>query len=88
MKFRISIVAMMKQIERRCKLLKKLERRTDNVLFVNADTLAGMLDCGRATADKVGKAAGARVQIGKSVRYSVAKVQQYLDSLTDDGSAA
>ena len=69
-------------------MLKKLERKTDNVLYVNVDSLAAMLDCGRATADKNGKAAGARIQIGKSVRYSVAKVQRYLDSLTSDGSAA
>ena len=69
-------------------MLRKLERKTDNVLYVNVDSLAAMLDCGRATADKIGKAAGARVQIGKSVRYSVAKVKQYLDSLTNDGSAA
>lgn len=69
-------------------MLKKLERKTENAIYVNADTLAGMLDCGRATADKVGKAAGARVQIGKSVRYSVAKVEGYLNGLTDGGSAA
>lgn len=66
----------------------KKQRATENSLFVSAETLAGMLDCGRASADKIGKAAGARVQIGKSVRYSVAKVQQYLDSLTNDGSVA
>ena len=65
-------------------MLKKLERKTNNVLYVNVDSLAAMLDCGRATADKIGKAAGSRVKIGKSVRYSVAKVQTYLDSLTSN----
>lgn len=62
--------------------MKKTERTADNVIYVNAETLAGMLDCGRATAVKIGKAASARVQIGRSVRYSVAKVQAYLDGLT------
>ena len=62
---------------------KTAERNTDNALYVNAETLAAMLDCGRPTADKVGKAAGARVQIGRMVRYSVEKVQQYLDGLTE-----
>ena len=64
-------------------MLKKLERETDKTIYVSIDTLAAMLDCGRFTADKIGKAAGARVQIGKSVRYSVEKVKNYLDGLTE-----
>lgn len=56
---------------------------TENVLYVDAPGLAELLSCGRNTADKIGKEAGARVQFGKSVRYSVAKVQAYLDSLAD-----
>lgn len=68
-------------------MLKKLERKTDNVLYVNVDSLAAMLDCGRATADKIGRSAGARVQIGKSVRYSVRKVEEYLNELTNGTSA-
>jgi hypothetical protein len=63
--------------------MRRKERNTDNHLFVNAESLAAMLDCGRLTADKIGKAAGARVQIGKSVRYSVEKVKNYLDGLTE-----
>lgn len=65
---------------------KRLNRDTEGRLYVTLESLAGMLDCGRQTATKIGKQAGARVQIGKSVRYSVAKVQQYLDRLTSDGS--
>lgn len=64
-------------------MLKKLERKADNIVYVSIDTLAAMLDCGRFTADKIGKAAGARIQIGKSVRYSVEKVKAYLDALTE-----
>ena len=67
---------------------KRLNRDTEDRLYVTLENLAGLLDCGRSTATKIGVAAGARVQIGKSVRYSVAKVQAYLESLTDDGSAA
>ena len=55
----------------------------ENAMYVDALKLAEILSCGRNTADKIGKAAGARVKIGKSVRYSVSKVQQYLDTLRD-----
>ena len=67
---------------------RKQSQVTRMTIYVSVQTLAGMLDCGRATADKIGKAAGARVQVGKSVRYSVAKVQAYLDGLTGDSPAA
>lgn len=67
---------------------RRTQRKTENLLYVDKDELAAMLMCGRASADRVGKAAGARVRIGKSVRYNVAKVQRYLDGLTDNGSAA
>lgn len=54
---------------------------------VNIDTLQGMLDCGKATARQIGTAAGARVQIGKRVLYSVDKVNAYLNDLAGRESA-
>lgn len=62
---------------------KRIDRSVDNKLFVTIETLSGMLECGRVTATQIGLAAGARVQIGKSVRYSVEKVKAYLDALTE-----
>lgn len=50
-------------------------------ITVNADTLAGMLDCGRATAIKIGTDAGARVQIGTRVLFKVAEVERYISEL-------
>lgn len=50
-------------------------------ITVNADTLAGMLDCGRATAVKIGTDAGARVQIGTRVLFKVAEVERYISEL-------
>ena len=65
---------------------KTLERDNDtkNNLTVNAETLAGMLDCGRATAVKSGIDAGARIQIGRRTLYKVSMVEKYLDALSGE----
>lgn len=52
-------------------------------ITVNADTLAGMLDCGRATAVKIGTEAGARLQIGTRVLFKVSEVERYIDSFLE-----
>ena len=62
---------------------KRQDIPVSNMVAVNADTLAGILDCGRATAVKIGADAGARIQIGKRVLYSVEKVRKYLDALAE-----
>lgn len=68
-------------------MLKRSSRAVDGI-YVSADTLAGLLDCGKNTAMRVGKEAGARIQFGGCVRYDVSKVKDYLGSLTGDDSAA
>lgn len=62
---------------------KRQDLPLSSMVAVSADTLAGMLDCGRATAVKIGADAGARIQVGKRVLYSVEKVRCYLDSLAE-----
>ncbi len=57
---------------------KRKERTTDTPLYMNAESLAAALDCGRLTADKIGKAAGAKVKIGGCARYNVETVKKYL----------
>lgn len=60
-------------------------KQRDNVIdlkdriTVNANTLAGMLDCGRATAVKIGTEAGARIQIGNRVLFKVDAIKGYLN---------
>ena len=56
---------------------------TENRITVSAENLAKMLDCGRATALKVGNEAGARIQIGKRVLFKMDKVEKYLESLSE-----
>ena len=58
---------------------KRTPSETENApLAVDTMTLAQMLSCGRATAVKVGTAAGARIEIGRRVLWSVAKVNAHL----------
>ena len=56
----------------------------NNRMTVNSETLANYLDCGRATAVKIGEAAGAKIQIGKRVLWNTEKVKQYLDGITSE----
>ena len=62
--------------------MQKTETRNPEIrLTVTADTLAGMLDCGKSTAVKIGREAGARIQLGKRVLYSVPVIEKYLAGL-------
>lgn len=63
---------------------KTLDRENKQFLTVNAEMLAGMLNCGRATAVKIGTDAGAKIQIGRRTLYKVSIVEKYLDSLSGE----
>ena len=63
---------------------KTLDRENKQFLTVNAETLAGMLNCGRATAVKIGTDAGAKIQIGRRTLYKVSIIEKYLDSLSGE----
>ena len=62
---------------------KTLDRNKDDEkkICVNAETLAQMLDCGRATAVKIGTDAGAKFNIGRRAFYKVSVIEEYLDTL-------
>lgn len=47
-------------------------------LLITTPELQQMLSCGRHTAEKIGKEAGARIQIGRSVRWKVSNVKEFL----------
>ncbi len=63
---------------------KTLGRNSEKFLTVNTDTLAAMLNCGRATAVKIGTDAGAKIQIGRRTLYKVSIVEKYLDALSGE----
>ena len=62
---------------------KTLSRDNEKFLTVNADTLAGMLNCGRATAVKIGTDAGAKIQIGLRTLYKVSIIEKYLEAIAE-----
>lgn len=61
---------------------RTIKRNAEDRLTVNAETLAGMLDCGRATAVKIGTDAGAKIQIGRRTLYKVSAVEKYLEVIS------
>lgn len=61
---------------------RTMKRSNRHYLTVNAETLAGMLDCGRATAVKIGTDAGAKIQIGRRTLYKVSDVEKYLETIS------
>lgn len=69
--------------ERKKRMKKTLNRDNEKFLTVNADTLAGMLNCGRATAVKIGTDAGAKIQIGRRTLYKVSIIEKYLEAIAE-----
>ena len=63
---------------------KTMNRENKELLTVNAETLAGMLDCGRATAVKISTEAGARIQMGRRTLYKVSIIEKYLDAIAGE----
>ena len=59
-------------------------RKTDRQISVDAEKLAALLGCGRATAVKIGSKAGAKIQIGRRVLYKVATIEKYLDEISEN----
>ena len=49
-------------------------------LTLNKKSLAEYLDCGLATAEKIGELSGAKITIGKRVLYYVPKIQKYIEA--------
>ena len=54
-------------------------------ILISTPELMEVTGCGRANAVKFGDEAGARVRIGKLLRWNVAKIQKYMDEIADDG---
>ena len=48
-------------------------------LLINTKELQTMLSCSRQTAEKIGRDAGARFQIGRAVRWKVQSIKSYLE---------
>ena len=61
---------------------KRTERQTDHRIAVDINGLSAMLSCGRDTARKIGEDAGARINVGRRVLYSVDKIERHIDRIS------
>lgn len=52
-------------------------------IAITTEELMNRLQSGRPTAVTIGKAAGARIQVGRRVLWNVNKVQKYLDEISE-----
>ena len=57
-----------------------------NAIAVNTDTLARKLNCGRATAVKIGTEAGAKFCVGRRVLFDISKVKEYIAKLSEENN--
>ena len=55
-----------------------MNQNTEKLLITTAE-LKTMLSCSRQTAEKIGREAGARFQIGRVVRWRVSSIKDYLE---------
>lgn len=54
-----------------------MKQNTDKLL-VTTKELQGLLSCGYHTAQAIGTSAGARVQLGRAVRWRIRDIEKYL----------
>ena len=65
--------------------MKKTEfEAISNPILTNTNGLKALTQSGRENAVKIGIAAGARVQIRKSVRWNLEKVKRYIDAISTE----
>ena len=61
----------------------KTNRKTsslNNNITVSTESLAELLDCGRATAIKIGEAANAKIYVGRRVLWNTSRIKEYLNT--------
>lgn len=63
---------------------KKSASNAENPYTVTMDELKSMLNCGYASARKIGEASGARVVIGGRVFYIFSRIEKYMEKLADE----
>lgn len=63
--------------------MRKAEFETiENPILVNIEGLQNMCQCGRPLAIKLAKDAGAVIKVGRSLRFNVKKLQEYIDTIS------
>ena len=57
-------------------------QQTDDSILLNMDSLQDALQCGRHSATRIAKEAGAEVRIGGRVLYNRKKIEDYINANT------
>ena len=58
---------------------------TERKIAVGVKELQQMLGLGRANADAIGEKAGAVIRVGTRKLYNVEKIEEYINSITNQG---
>ena len=64
--------------------MNKTKKRTiehDKAILLSTEDLQAVLSCGRASAVKIGTAAGAKVTVGRRVMWYRSKVERYVEQI-------
>lgn len=56
----------------------------NNAISVSIKELKSLLGCGECTAYKIGKESGAKFKIGDRSLYKLSKIEEYINSLTEE----
>ena len=57
-------------------------QQTDDSILLNMDSLQDALQCGRHSATRIAKEAGAEIRIGGRVLYNRKKIEDYINANT------
>jgi hypothetical protein len=63
--------------------MRACDKRSENPITVDTPELMRMLHTGYQSAIKIGDAAGARIKIGRLVRWNVNKITAYIDRVSE-----
>lgn len=66
-----------------CTFNRKKEVLFLEKMLISTPELQKMIGCGRANAVKFGDEAGARVRVGKLLRWNVTKIQNHMDEVSN-----
>lgn len=58
-------------------------KKIENPITVDTEGLKSLLNCGRNSAVEIGKQAGAEIRIGKRLLWNVAKVERYVNAISN-----
>ncbi len=56
---------------------------SEDTLCIDTNKLKALTSCGYSAATQIGRAAGARIQIGKRVMWYLPKVKEYLEQIAE-----